>query len=108
MPSHGCVDAAVTLKIALQSLRDSNQEAYVLFVELVKAFDSVNSEMMWKILVKCGIPEPLVNVLVKMYTDIEVSTSVGKPKAIFPSTSGVKQGMLPFSFYSPSKPPRNR
>jgi hypothetical protein len=28
----------------------------------------------------------------KMYTDIEVSTSVEKAKATFPSTSGVKQG----------------
>jgi hypothetical protein len=32
--------------------------------------------MMWQ----SEIPEPLVNAIVKMYTDIEVSTSVGKVK----------------------------
>jgi hypothetical protein len=92
MPSHGCVDATATLKMALQSMKDSNQDAYIIFVDLVKAFDSVNREMLWQILAKFGLPVPLVNVITKMYTDIEVSTSVRKAKATFPSTSGVKQG----------------
>jgi hypothetical protein len=35
---------------------------------------------------------PLVTVIMKMYTDMNVSTSVGKAKATIPSTSGVKQG----------------
>jgi hypothetical protein len=42
---------------------------------------------------KYGVPEPLVNVIVKMIMNTEISTSVGKAKATFPpSTSGVKQG----------------
>ena len=59
---------------------------------LVKAFNSLNRERMWQILVKYGIPKRLVNVIMKMYTDIEVSTSVGKAKATFLSTLRVKQG----------------
>jgi hypothetical protein len=73
-------------------MKDSNQDAYVLFVDLEKAFDSINREMLWQILAKFGLLVPLVNVIMKMYTDIEVTTSVGKAKATFPSTSGVKQG----------------
>jgi hypothetical protein len=46
MPSYGCVDAAATLKIALQSLKDSKQDAYVPFVDLVKDFDSFSREVM--------------------------------------------------------------
>jgi hypothetical protein len=53
------------------------------------SFDSINREMMLKILSKSKVPEPLVKVIVKMYTHIEISTSV---KATFPLTSGVKQG----------------
>jgi hypothetical protein len=41
MSSRGCIDATATLKIAVQSLIDRNQEAYVMFVNLEKAFDSV-------------------------------------------------------------------
>ena len=92
MPSHGCVDATATLKATLQSMKDRNHDAYVLFVDLMKAFDSVNREMLWQILAKYGIPVPLVDVIEKMYADIEVTTSVGKAKTTFPSTSGVKQG----------------
>jgi hypothetical protein len=84
MHSHGCVDATASLKTTLQSMTDSNQDAYVIFVDLVKVFDSVNREMLWQILVKLGIPVPLVNVIMKMYTDIEVSASAGKMKATFP------------------------
>lgn len=56
----------------------------------MKAFDSINREMLCQ--AKFGIPAPLIDVIVKMNTDIEVTTSVGKARATFPSTSGVKQG----------------
>jgi hypothetical protein len=48
--SHGCVDAAVILEIALQSLKASNQKhiRYVTFEDLVNGFGSVHHEMMWK------------------------------------------------------------
>jgi 16S rRNA A1518/A1519 N6-dimethyltransferase RsmA/KsgA/DIM1 with predicted DNA glycosylase/AP lyase activity len=42
MPSPKCVDAAAVLKIALQSLKDSNQQAYLLFVDLMKASFQLN------------------------------------------------------------------
>jgi hypothetical protein len=78
----------------------------------VKAFDSVNREMMWKTPAKYGILEPLINVIVKVFTDIEVSTSVWKAKATFSSASGVKKGdnLAPSLSirYSPSKSPWNR
>jgi hypothetical protein len=43
-------DATFTLKTALQTLREHDQESWVLFVDLVKAYDTVNREMLWKIL----------------------------------------------------------
>ena len=88
----GCPDATTSLKIALQNLRARGQEAHVLFVDLVKAFDSVNREMLWKILAKYGLPEKLISVIKKLYTDITIDTKVGKTKESFASTSGVKQG----------------
>jgi hypothetical protein len=47
---------------------------------------------MSKILAKYGVPEPLVNVIVITCAHIEILTKVGKSRATFPSTSGVKQG----------------
>ena len=46
---NGCADATFTLKSALQKLREHQQEAHFLCVDLVKAYDSVNREPLWKI-----------------------------------------------------------
>jgi hypothetical protein len=51
-PGKGCADATFTLKTALQTLREHDQESWVLFVDLVKAYDTVNREMLWKILTR--------------------------------------------------------
>jgi hypothetical protein len=94
MISHGCVDATATLKIALQSLKASNQEAYGSLVDSVNDFDSLHDEMVSKILTKYGVPEPPVNVIVIMCAHIEISARVGKARVTFPSTSGVKQDKI--------------
>jgi hypothetical protein len=44
---------------------------------------------------KRRVLKPLVNVIVKVYTNIEISTSVGTAKATLPPTSGGKQGDNP-------------
>ena len=35
----------------------------VVFVDLVKAFDTVNRDMLMKILARFGLPKPLINVI---------------------------------------------
>jgi hypothetical protein len=52
MKYRGCSDATSTLKMTLLHLRAANQDTFILVVDLVKAFDSVNREMLWKILEK--------------------------------------------------------
>ena len=89
---HRCVDATAALKITLQNLTCAGHEAYVLFVDIINAFDSVNRDMLWKILAKYGIPENMIWTIKKMYTDIRVTLQVSKEKEEFMSTSGVKQG----------------
>jgi hypothetical protein len=83
----GCADATFTLKTALQTLREHDQESWVLFVDLVKAYDTVNREMLWKILTTLGVPESLIEVLKKSCTRISTQSWWQ-----FLSTSGVKQG----------------
>jgi hypothetical protein len=52
-PDKGCADATFTLKTAQQTF-EHDQESWVLFVDLVKAYDTVNREMLWKILTTLG------------------------------------------------------
>ena len=92
MKNRGCADATSTLKITLQNLQAANQDSYVLFVDIVKAFDSVNREMLWKILKKYGVPTATIAIIKKMYTDIRIKLGIEKAEALFYSTLGVKQG----------------
>ena len=91
-PKRGCDDATTALKITLQNLSAAEQEAYVLFVDLVKAFDPVNREMLWLVLAKMGIPPGMISTIKKMYTGITININIGEAKEAFNSTSGVKQG----------------
>jgi hypothetical protein len=91
-PGKGCADATFTLKTALQTLREHGQESWVLFVDLVKAYDTVNREMLWKILTTLGVPESLIEVLKKLYKDVTINLRVGEKLEQSLSTSGVKQG----------------
>ncbi len=52
--------------MTLQDLRAAHQDTLVLFVDIVKAFDSVNREMLWKILEKYGIPEKTIATIKKI------------------------------------------
>jgi len=40
-------------------------ETFILFIDLVKAFSSANYEIIYKILPKYGIPDPLIEVIKK-------------------------------------------
>lgn len=62
-------DGTFALKIALQ-YRNANRHSHVVFGDLVKAFDSVNCEILFS---KYGVPETLV--IRKMYVNGKKSLS---------------------------------
>jgi hypothetical protein len=53
---------------------------YILFLDLVKAYDTVNHALLFGILKKYGIPEELVEAVERMYNDCKVHVHVGKEK----------------------------
>lgn len=75
----------------------------MLFVDLVKAFDTVNRQALMLILKKFGIPDWLVSLIGRLHTDVKVKLKVGEADVTFDATIGVKQGdnMAPvlFLFY---------
>ena len=88
----GCTDGTFCVKTVLQNLKLAGHESYILYVDLVKAFDSVNRDMLWQILGKFGVPEGMVTVIQKLYTNIEIICNVNGVVIGFKSLSGVKQG----------------
>ena len=88
----GCLDASFALKLALQTRKEFNLNTWVVFVDLVKAFDTVNRDMLMKILARFGLPEPLINVIRRLYKPVRMKFKSGKQIHEFLNLVGVKQG----------------
>ena len=88
----GCPDSTFSLKTALQTMKQHNMSSYVLFVDLVTAYNSANRELLWELLQTYGVSLELVNMLIKLYTHVHYLITVGKEKQKIIGTAGVKQG----------------
>jgi len=88
----GCQEALHTIRNILITRRLHGKETYVLFVDLVKAFDTVIHQALFTILTKYGIPQNLITVIKKMYHTVKLSFTKGKEKRFIDYTKGVFQG----------------
>ena len=66
---------------------------YIVFVDFVKAFDTVNRELLFSILGKLGCPPKLIRIIKKLYSDVHARLIVdGELTQAFEYNCGVKQG----------------
>ena len=56
-------DAVFNIKRMLQLRKEHDFSSYTLFVDLVKAFDIIDHDLMFAALKKYGFPDPLINVI---------------------------------------------
>ena len=91
-PKVGCQHGSFTLRTILQTRKEHNQDTWCVFVDLVKAFDTVNHSLLFLVLAKFGIPEYLICIIKKLYNNNSVQFTVGKEKQTINYTTGVKQG----------------
>lgn len=88
----GCADAIFSLKIVLHKLREFGRKSWGVFIDLVKAFDSVPRENLFLILERYGTPARVVNLIRALYTGTTTRLSIGEAVVEFLTTTGVKQG----------------
>ena len=62
-------------------------------VDLCKAFDSVNGDALWRILVLCGVSPKLINLMCERYSGTNSVVRCGDTISdLFPLVTGVRQG----------------
>ena len=88
----GCQEAQHIIKRALLLRRQHGLETFALFVDLVKAFDTIQHTLLLQVLEKYGIPPSLKAVIKKMYKNCQVEIKSGKISTKIDYTTGVYQG----------------
>ena len=91
-PNRGCPDATFSVKTAMKKRREHGQETWILFLDLVKAFDRVPRAMLWEVLLRYGVPSKLVRLLQCLHSGDSVKFTVGETEFSIPCSIGVKQG----------------
>jgi len=88
----GCQEAQHTIKRALLLRRQHGLESYAIFIDLVKAFDTIHHDLLCQILSKYGLPPIIVNNVRKLYNNCKVKIKVGSKFTEIEYTTGVHQG----------------
>ena len=86
------MDAVFSVKLALKKRREHNLETWVLFLDLVKAFDRVPRALLWQVLRKFGLPDKMISILKLLHINFKVNFEVEHVDNTMPCTIGVKQG----------------
>ena len=101
----GCADQLFSLRMLMERSREYRHPLYVCFIDLKKAYDSVNRDSLWHILQHSyQLPEKLISIIRILPVDSFAAVrAYGQTSERFPVTRGVRQGcvLAPtlFNFY---------
>ena len=88
-------DSSFSLQQLQEKCRLQHQDLYLLFIDLTKAFDTVNREGLWRILEKAGCPKHFVGIIRSFHDNMKVRVREGSETSPpFDVSSGTKQGCI--------------
>ena len=96
----GCNDMIFCVRQLIEKAVEHNTKAFLLFVDLRKAYDSVPREAMWMILSKYGIPERLISIIRSFHDNMQARISINDDVAHVTVSNGLRQGCVLALLYS--------
>ncbi|XP_061142364.1 uncharacterized protein LOC133159416, partial [Syngnathus typhle] len=94
-PSRGTADMIFTVRQPQEKCREHKQPLFMAFIDLTKAFDTVDRQALWSILLRYGCPDKYVRIL-RLLHDGMTATVLNNSSLTEPLTveTGVKQGCI--------------
>jgi hypothetical protein len=90
------IDQIFTLKMTMEKRRAFNKPLFMCFIDITKAYDSVNRELLWKVCRSYGITDKLVDLLKVLYKHSIAKVKIdGELSDSFEMNTGVMQGGIP-------------
>ncbi|CAI9717500.1 Hypothetical predicted protein [Octopus vulgaris] len=77
----GIMDIIFTARHIQKKCYEQNMDVVQVFVDLTKAFDTVNRALLWKILGKLGCPDHFVTIIKSFHDGMEAWVNVGSGMA---------------------------
>ena len=94
-PGRGTTDMNFALRQIQEKCKLYGEDLYLLFIDLTKAFDTVNRQGLWAILEKIGCPKLFVDLISSFHDGMRVTVREGNDRSEpFGVTSGTKQGCV--------------
>ena len=92
---HGLVDMIFAIRQIQERCQELKQCLYLLFMDLIKAFDTVSHTSLWQILCKLGCPPRIISNLRYFHDGMMVRVTInGDMSDVLPITNGVKKGCV--------------
>ena len=92
-PNRGCCDQIFAAKILMQRAKEFQKPIHLCFIDLQKAYDTVNRDALWEILSKSfSLPEKIIRILKALHSCTTGAIRAdGQLSDEFPISVGVKQ-----------------
>jgi len=92
-PRRGTRDQITNLRIILEKAKERNQPLYLCFIDFTKAFDMVQHDQLWLVMLEMGFPPHLVQLLRNLYRQQRAAVRTANiVSAWFRVRKGVRQG----------------
>ncbi|RUS90025.1 hypothetical protein EGW08_002212 [Elysia chlorotica] len=90
-----CTDHIATLRIIIEQSLEWQAPLYCIFVDFQKAFDSVDREVIWRLMHHYGFPPKFINIIRQLYENATCQViHNGKLTEPFTVQTGVRQGCI--------------
>ena len=94
-PKRSTIDSVLALRVLTKRRREFRQGLLAAYVDLHKAFGSVNWDALWRSLRLCGVPAKLTNLMSELYSGTKSVVRCGDTiSKLFPVAIGVCPGCL--------------
>lgn len=93
--NRGCVDQIFTLRQLVNMAHEFNKPLHLCYIDLTKAYDSVNRDLLWRVLAIYGVPGKIIGLLQDLHCGTKASVCMyGDKSEWFDINSGVRQGCV--------------